>query len=53
MEYVDNNSYEVKASPEAADYDVWDCCFIQLLSICKRDDRYPDLETERIASQGL
>ena len=46
MEYVDNNAYEVKANPEAADYDMWGCCFIQLLSYGKPNQQHPERHSE-------
>ena len=36
MEYVDNNAYEINANPEAADYDMWDGCFIQLFPMANQ-----------------
>ena len=48
MEYVDNNAYEVKANPEAADYDTWDCCFIQFFSYGKPNQQHPERPTERV-----
>ena len=34
MEYVDNNAYAVKSCPESQ-YNMWDCCFIQIFSYGK------------------
>ena len=48
MEYVDNNAYEIKANPEAADYDMWDCCFIQLFSYGKHNQQHPNRLSARI-----
>ena len=47
MEYVDNNAYEIKANPEAVDYDMWDCCSIQLFSFGKPNQQNPDRFSER------
>ena len=47
MDYVDNNAYEIKANPEAAAYDMWDCCFIQLFSYGKPNQQNPDRLSER------
>ena len=41
MEYVDNNSYEVKSCPESQ-YNMWDCCFTQLFSYGKLPYDYDD-----------
>ena len=51
MEYVDNNSYEVKSCPETQ-YNMWDCCFIQLFSYGKLpydfdDQRAPERNIAR------
>ena len=40
-EYVDKNSYEVKSCPESQ-YNMWDCCFIQLFSYGKLPYDYDD-----------
>ena len=31
MEHIDNNAYDIPECTES-EYDVWDCCFVQLLS---------------------
>ena len=32
MEYIDNNAYDIRENPEGVDYDMWDCCFIQVFA---------------------
>ena len=52
MEYVDNNSYEVKSCPESQ-YNMWDCFFIQLFSYGKLPYDYDDQRaTERNFSRA-
>ena len=53
MAYVDNKSYEVKSCPESQ-YNMWDCCFIQLFSYGKLPYDYADQRaTERNISRAL
>ena len=41
MACADNNAYETRANPEAADSDMWDCCCIQLFSYGKAKSTAP------------
>jgi hypothetical protein len=47
MEYVDNNAYDMKANPEAVDYDMWDFCFIHSCSFWKPNQQHPHRLSER------
>ena len=47
VNYIDNNAYEVLENPDS-DYDMWDCCFDQLLSYGKHNQQYPGIPTDRI-----
>ena len=52
MEYVDNNAYEILENPEGADYDMWDCCVVQLVSYGKPNQLHPAIPSERVKLQG-
>ena len=51
MEYVDNNADEIQENPVRADYDMWDCYFIQLFSNGKRNQQHPERPSERVKLQ--
>ena len=47
MKHVDNNSYEVKYCPESQ-YNMWDCCCVQLFSYGKLPYDYVDRRATEI-----
>ena len=47
MEYADNNAYAIKANPQAPDYDMWGCCFLQMFSYGKPNQQHPNRWSER------
>ena len=48
MAYIDNNAYEILENPEGADYDMWECCVVQLFSYGKPNQQYPEHLSERV-----